>query len=702
MKTFAFWLISSTSALAFGIANAQVSLGQIPVIELAPDYQGVDANSGGYTSKFPFSLGSPASSRLQLTPSFNSRKLTNNLIAHLSDETFVYFGQDHTTRDITVVYNGKARFYSCVGVGACTQTNFNDGVILTRLTMRNSTASPYGDDSYQLRDKDGTIVSFFTPAYSPLPPCYDASSDCNAAWYNAYAFASEVKFPNGEKLTYEPTAFQEWDETNRLSVKVRSNLGYAIKFAYAWPAGSPYSTVPGSLWLRNYVGDDPDLKLTYLGPNGALGSIKTVRTKQNSQMVSAQTTDHIGRSFGLNFETKSVTLCSPGGFPASHTMVNKVTTPANRIINITYNPVMNAMSAMWEVTSVSKGGRTWNYTRQDPNRAGLTVTDPLGGKKTTGSLSEAIVMPGPGTGCFQPNVPTYTLYVIDEINRQTAVGYNMVSMSPSSLTLPENNGYRYVHDGRNNITGVYRKTKSASENLHMELGYDAICSHPLTCNNPNWIRDAKGLQTDYTYYSEHGGVKTVTAPANQNGLYLRIYSFYEAFDTGDGIIYRKIRTEVCGLNSAQLTLSACPSQPSTQVTLTTYWQKTFLPQVVTITDGAGSDSATTIYGYDDRGLVTSTNGPRTDVDDISYTTYDSVGRPIFDISADPDGSCQSNGQGCLKRQVVKHYYNDDNQETRTETGVGNSIDGSDFTWLTAKNMYFDSEGQLTKTEVVVP
>ncbi|WP_214675259.1 hypothetical protein, partial [Escherichia coli] len=80
--------------------------------------------------------------------------------------------------------------------------------------------------------------------------------------------------------------------------------------------------------------------------------------------------------------------------------------------------------------------------------------------------------------------------------------------------------------------------------------------------------------------------------------------------------------------------------------------------------GDGSQSYVTSYTYDYAGNVTSMKGPRTDVDETSYVTYDRLRRKVFEISPDPDGA------GPLPRTMVRHVYDADGNEIRTEYGSG--------------------------------
>jgi len=276
-----------------------------------------------------------------------------------------------------------------------------------------------------------------------------------------------------------------------------------------------------------------------------------------------------------------------------------------------------------------------------------------------------------------------------------------------SRTNPEGDYVTWTYDARGNITSAVKTGKNGSGlSESFTSGFDTTCSNLKTCNQPNWTKDALGNETDYTYDATHGGVLTVTQPADAGGFRRRTYNTYTSFDTGNGYIYRLTRTETCGLNSSQLTLTACPAVTMTAVTTTDYGTsstapytyKSFLPYRVTQTDGAGSLSVSTTYGYDVMGDVTVVDGPRTDVDDRSYRTYDANRRVVYEIGVLPDAS------GTPKRTVTHHVYDGAGRELRTESGYANlnATDGSDFVLLSFKRNTYDAAGRLAKTEMVQP
>ncbi len=79
----------------------------------------------------------------------------------------------------------------------------------------------------------------------------------------------------------------------------------------------------------------------------------------------------------------------------------------------------------------------------------------------------------------------------------------------------DGNKVAFAYDGRGNITQETHTptTGSALSPTVRTANFDAVCANTLTCNSPNWVRDARQNQTDYTYDPDHGGTLKVTMPA---------------------------------------------------------------------------------------------------------------------------------------------------------------------------------------------
>jgi YD repeat-containing protein len=104
-----------------------------------------------------------------------------------------------------------------------------------------------------------------------------------------------------------------------------------------------------------------------------------------------------------------------------------------------------------------------------------------------------------------------------------------------TVTVPGQVPNTFTYDGRGNITESRRIATAGSgvADIFVSAGFDSVCTNQKTCNKPNWTRDAKGNQTDYTYSPDHGGVLTETGPA-VNGIrpqtrysYTQRYAWYK-------------------------------------------------------------------------------------------------------------------------------------------------------------------------------
>ena len=336
-----------------------------------------------------------------------------------------------------------------------------------------------------------------------------------------------------------------------------------------------------------------------------------------------------------------------------------------------------------------------------------SLKDPSGAVIYTAYLNE-----GPGLASdYADGAGRHTTYSVAEYDH----GYSTMTGLPiapysrlTGVTYPEGDYVTYSYDTRGNITSVVKTGKWGSGlSESVTSSYPSTCTNPVTCNKPTWTKDAKGNETDYTYDATHGGVLTVVLPIDQNGLREKTFNIYTTYNTGDGNIYRLTRSETCGLTATQLsTLTACPTTTSTSVTATDYGTsttapntyKSFMPYSVTQTDGASSLSATTSYTYDIIGNVIAVNGPRTDVDDTSYKTYDANRRLVCEIGVDPDGA------GALVRVMTRHVYDDAGRQLETDSGTGTSTSdctpGTGMTVAMKTLVTYDAAGRAVTTRSV--
>ncbi|CAM3344546.1 hypothetical protein ASTA108788_16910 [Asticcacaulis taihuensis] len=471
---------------------------------------------------------------------------------------------------------------------------------------------------------------------------------------------------------------------------VISNRGYALRFNYA---GGGYGA-PSSIDGINLLAHTCD----------ALAQVcDAVDVTQNG-----------GMKDGLGNQTTITEVNAGNTDPLDNTIVYSLThyaSPEGVTIDCTYD-------GYGRIKTLTKPTGTWTYSYSDVNFTQIalpgTHTITLKNPANAVVLTAVVGKGGDETG------PTLNS-TMDANNRTTRYGYIAYDGGTfsytrlSSVTPPEGDyiGHtgqtQYSYDTRGNVTAVIKVPKSGSglSSTSITASYPSTCTYAKTCNQPTWTKDAKGNQADYTYDNTHGGVLTVTLPADQNGLRQRTYNTYTAYNTGNGTIYRLTRSETCGLTSAQLTLTACPADINTSVTLTDYGTsstapytyKSNQPYQVTVRDNraSGYDSATTTYAYDKVGNVMSVDGPLSGTNDKSFTTYDANRRKIFEIGPIPGGTG-------VHRRVVHHWYDADGREWKTENGYSNTdaTDGSGFVVVNFTRVTFDAAGRPGRTEVVQP
>jgi RHS repeat-associated protein len=239
---------------------------------------------------------------------------------------------------------------------------------------------------------------------------------------------------------------------------------------------------------------------------------------------------------------------------------------------------------------------------------------------------------------------------VDEIGRLTTAAYDGRHRAVQR-TYPELDRDLFDYDDRNHITLLTRKAKPGSPLADQVI---QATWHP-TYDKPSRIIDALGRQTDLEYVS--GALLSKALRPTVAGAGRPIYQF--EYD-GAGMVVRAIT-------------------PAGRVT--TYENAGGLRQW-----SALGGALKTLYGYDAYGNVVSVDGPRTQLADISYTTYDNMRRKILDIGIDPDAA------GSVKRRATKTTYDPAGRVEKVELGVANTTTGSDFVVSATSVFGYDGAG----------
>lgn len=291
------------------------------------------------------------------------------------------------------------------------------------------------------------------------------------------------------------------------------------------------------------------------------------------------------------------------------------------------------------------------------------------------------------------NTETYKFYLssgllksyTDQLVRTTSYEYNSANQL-TKVTYPEGNYVIYTRDARDNVTQAQYFPKPGSNEpvITTSAGYDATCTYVAKCNKPNWTKDAKGNQTDYSYDTTYGTLLTVTAPAPASGG-VRPQTRY-TYATVNGA------RKVSGISSCKSLASCAGTADETKVDIT---YSGSLPASVTVRAGDGSVSATTAFTYNGMGDILTVDGPLAGTADT--TRYRYSGRRLVGVVApDPDGT------GPRKHAAKRLSYNAIGQVTGAELGTVNSqsdADWANFVSLQKVTSTYDGNARKVKDQL---
>ena len=370
---------------------------------------------------------------------------------------------------------------------------------------------------------------------------------------------------------------------------VVSSRGWMLKYGYATASSTDRLpiTIKAINLSNGYCDPAGDNCSTYL----ELQAVNVQYIYSNSRISQVRVTDSTGSITIYN-------MASNGG-----SQISSMETTSGNIINYQYD-------ANKRVTSVTSNGKTWSYSYTDDQPPPyttlrtVTVTAPNGAVDTY-------------TGTY-PYIKSHR----DALNRQTLYEHNITLMKLSKVTFPEGNYTTYTYDSRANLIGVaeYPKPGSGEAVRTYTRNFDADCTNPKTCNQPNWETDPAGNRTDYTYDSPTGLPTAVTGPAPSGGgarpQKRTAYSDFQAYFTNSAgaivVSGNPITLPVSETECA--TQSSCAGTSDERRTDYDYGpQTTGVGNNLLLrsaTDTGGGVSLRRCYSYDGVGNMTSATEPR--------------------------------------------------------------------------------------------
>jgi RHS repeat-associated protein len=503
------------------------------------------------------------------------------------------------------------------------------GNVFTPVEQSGSTLTISGS-TYTYRTANGTTSTFSIPQtyYYQFGNAKGTSPD-------------SITYPSGKVLTFSysvaSTAMPPSPNPiyGRRLAGVSSNTGYSVTFGYE--ANTVTSTTI-HLW-SNLI----DVTTGTGGPSLAITPISAYVSYRDY-------TDAMGRSTRYSF----------GGIG-----VSAIRLPGSSSDDIT------VAYSNGKVSSVSAAGVTTTYSYSDAgNIRTTTVTRGSNPSSVYKFDLTKLVMTW-----HQNEAGHVTQYLYDSSNR------------PTRVTMPEGNYVENGYDARGNVTSTTAVPKPSvgGTAITTTAGFDASCTVAVKCNKPNWTKDAKGNQTDYTYDTTHGGVLTVTAPAPTTGAvrpqtritYVRVNSSGVEGSVG---VFKPKTISTCQ------TLASCAGTADEAKTTFVYGNNQNVASITAAT-GNGSLSATTAFTYDTAGNVTSVDGPQSGAADRTLAEYNASRQPVWQIGPDPDGG------GPALFPAMKYTYLSDGQVDYVQSGtvtVQSQAGMSSFSELQRQTASYDS------------
>ncbi len=508
---------------------------------------------------------------------------------------------------------------------------------------------------YTYTTADGTVIHL-SKAYVGAPPFRDITG-----------LVTDVVKPSGETLTYSfeniyyCSKSKEGSEgpictghsyAYRIS-SVQSNSGYKLTFN-----NEPVSVDPndpyGPDW--NAWSTTTGVSLTNTAVAGA-----SVRTQAISTTFAVNTrydsfSDPLGRTttFRTTFNGSVQTLAGIKRPGSSGEDVTVTYDGSNRVFSVT----------------TAAGTTTYAYA----DNAGLrttTVTDPLG--HATAHVFDIA----------SQRMRSKT----DPLTRQTQWDYD-ASGRVTKATAPEGNYTQYTYDGRGNVTETRMVAKSGSglADIVTTADYDTSCTYAAKCNQPNWTKDPKNNQTDYSYNTTTGDLVTVTLPAAASGAVQPATTY--GYTAVNGI------QQVSSISTCQTTASCVGTVDEVKTSIS--YNANGHPITVTKGAGNGSLTATTSIGYDDVGNVLTVDGPLSGAADTVRYRYDAARQLVGVTSPDPDGG------GALKPRAQRVTYDPKGRATLVETGnVDSQSDGDWAGFASQQQLAIDYDGVDQKVKETV-
>jgi hypothetical protein len=414
------------------------------------------------------------------------------------------------------------------------------------------------DPRYTLKFTQGRGYIFTTPNGTEVtypttrnPVTYLPTDAWQGTWPKERIMMQEIKYPNGFSLNVNLERPDGHERGLSESItSVNTNTGFQLKYIYEYDArpleASKQQRLQEIRALRSRYDNQPLVILLPL-TEGGWSSIMPKYTKGINNAVDFCSPTIKTDCSSLTRSWPKVTYEWPASMPLGMYIgesVFKVIDPTGGVTEYHHNAIEitnldlgyhYAAPRIVKIKRVSDRTPSIHYSyriigsaTEWPNDASVTLNS-----SWIGDDSISYSIPTGGMGRPIENVSDSdraTLHVTSPAfgglmrvtNNRVDVNFNsdrleLTSKRPTNrvrsvLNLMGGGLTEYFYDARNNIN------KITENGFSTEASYDTVCVNLKTCNQANWISDAKGQRTYYTYHAESGQVATITSPPDKNGL----------------------------------------------------------------------------------------------------------------------------------------------------------------------------------------
>jgi RHS repeat-associated protein len=499
--------------------------------------------------------------------------------------------------------------------------------------------------------------------------------------------ATKIVSPDGETttLTYRQDWYMinQWPEPIDISVlrlsSVNTNSGYQLKFSYASDTAS--SNQSADPWYRITKVTAINSAVEYCAPT----ALNCTLSNPWPSMAYSQTTSN-----GETLETATDVLNRSSRYRSdSNRRLIGIKRPSETNDGIRF--AYDANSRVSSVTHQGSYARTYTWSLSGTQMTSVS-NDSLGRRRTVVSNTTNDTI----------------LSSTDALGNRTSYTYDSKGRLDKT-TLPEGHVVDVDYDARGNIIRTTTRPKPGSTQAPIVTSsvFPTSCGNQKTCNKPSSTTDARGNVTNYTYDPGHGGLTSVTLPADRNGIRAKTQINYAGYTA-------KVRNSSGALGNAvgaiqkPQTIKTCRTATdcvgsANEMVAEAIYDSNAAPNLnaVAITGRAGNGTLprTTRMTYTILGDIASVDGPETGAQDTTTYRYDAVGQLIGIISSDPDGA------GGNPHVAQRTTYNLDGQVTKREAGTVTGI--TDTAWnafspTAEERVSYDAFGRVTSQAQVVP